>query len=69
MSECTEDNDEKGTRGATRSLQEVKKASVFKKAFAAEAALYVAVELFEKIVEEIETLKACEGGANNETRS
>ena len=50
-------------------LQEVKKASVFKKAFAVEAALYVAVELFEKIVEEIEKLKASEDGADNKTRS
>jgi hypothetical protein len=51
-------------------LQEVKRASVFKKAYAAEAALSVAVELFEKVVEEIEKLKGCEGSrASNKTQS
>lgn len=48
-------------------LQDVKRASVFKKAVAAEAALYVAVELFETIVEEIEKLKAREEGTDNKT--
>jgi glycyl-tRNA synthetase beta subunit len=38
-------------------LELLKKASVFKKALAAEAALLVAVDLFEEIVEEIESLK------------
>jgi hypothetical protein len=46
-------------------LQDVKRASVFKKAFAAEAALYVAVELFETIVGKIEKLKAREDGTDN----
>ena len=44
-------------------LELLKKASVFKKALAAEAALLVAVDLFEEIVEEIERLK----GARNDT--
>ena len=48
-------------------LQDVKRASVFKKAVAAEAALYVAVELFETIVGEIEKLKAREDGTDNKT--
>lgn len=39
-------------------LELLKRASVFKKALAAEAALLVAVDLFEEIVEEIERLKA-----------
>lgn len=39
-------------------LERLKAASVFKKALAAEAALLVAVDLFEEIVTEIETLKA-----------
>jgi hypothetical protein len=38
-------------------LELLKKANVFKKALAAEAALSVAVDLFEEIVEEIESLK------------
>ena len=39
-------------------LQQLKRASVFKKAIAAEAALTVAVDLFEKLVEKIEQLEA-----------
>lgn len=46
---------------------ELRRASVFKKTFAAEAALSVAVELLEKIVEEIERLKAAGGGADRKT--
>ncbi len=46
---------------------ELKMASVFKKTFAAETALSVAVELLENIVEEIERLKAAGGGADRKT--
>ena len=38
-------------------LQDMKKASVFKKALAAEAALLAAVALMEQMVDEIEKLK------------
>jgi hypothetical protein len=38
-------------------LQDMKKASVFRKALAAEAALLAAVVLMEQMVEEIEKLK------------
>ena len=45
-------------------LQELKRASVFKKTLAAETALAVAVDLFGKIVEEIEALKGREDRAD-----
>lgn len=45
-------------------LQELKRASVFKKAQAAEAALMAALILTEKIVEEVEELKKGQGGAD-----
>ena len=45
-------------------LQELKKASVFKKALAAEAALVAALVLIEEMVEEIEKLKNGQGGAD-----
>jgi hypothetical protein len=45
-------------------LQELKRASVFKKALVAEAALTAAVVLIEEIVEEIEKLKRTQGSAD-----
>jgi hypothetical protein len=42
-------------------LQELKRASVFRKALAAEAALVKAVELIEDMMHEIEELKKSEG--------
>jgi hypothetical protein len=45
-------------------LQNMKKASVFKKALAAEAALLAAMALMEQMVEEIEKLKAGKDGPN-----
>lgn len=45
-------------------LQELKRASVFKKALAAEAALMAAQVLIEEMVEEIEKLKRGQGGAD-----
>lgn len=48
-------------RGA---LELLKKASVFKKALVAEAALLVACDLFEQIVAEIESLKGSQTGAD-----
>jgi len=47
-------------------LELLKKASVFKKALAAEAALLVAVDLFEEIVEEIERLKGSQTGTDRQ---
>jgi len=44
-------------------LQDMKKASVFKKALVAEAALLAALVLIEDMVDEIEKLKADKGGA------
>ena len=43
-------------------LMDMKKASVFKKALAAEAALLAAVALMEQMIEEIERLKAGKDG-------
>jgi hypothetical protein len=43
-------------------LQDMKRASVFKKALAAEAALLAAVVLIEDMVDEIEKLKGAQGG-------
>ena len=43
-------------------LERLKAASVFTKALAAEAALIVAVDLFEEIIEEIERRKDRESG-------
>lgn len=48
-------------------LELLKRASVFKKALAAETALLVAVDLFEEIVEEIERLKASQTSADRRT--
>jgi hypothetical protein len=48
-------------------LQELKRASVFKKSFAAETALLQALELFEEIVEEIEKLKGSQTDADRRT--
>jgi len=45
-------------------LKELKKASMFKKALAAEAALMAALVLIEQMVEEIEKLKKGQGGAD-----
>jgi hypothetical protein len=45
-------------------LQELKRASIFKKAIAAEAALMVALVLIEEMVEEIEKLKKGQGGTD-----
>jgi hypothetical protein len=42
-------------------LQEMKRASVFKKALVAETALVKAVELIEDMMQEIETLKRRDG--------
>lgn len=44
-------------------LQELKKASVFRKALVAEAALLAALVLLEQMVEEIEKLKRGDEGA------
>lgn len=44
-------------------LQVLKRASVFRKAIAAEAALVVAVALIEQMMDEIEKLKREKGGA------
>jgi hypothetical protein len=46
-------------------LQELKRASVFKKALAAEAALMTALVLIEEMVDEIEKLKKGQGGARS----
>lgn len=46
------------------SLQELKRASMFKKALAAEAALIAALVLIEEMVDEIEKLKREQGGAD-----
>lgn len=43
-------------------LQDLKRASLFRKAFAAEAALIRAVELIEDMMREIEEMKKREGG-------
>lgn len=43
-------------------LRDLKRASVFKKALAAEAALLAAVVLIEQMVEELEKLKGDKGG-------
>ncbi len=48
-------------------LEALKKAGVFKKALVAEAALLVALELFEEIIEEIDKLKASQSGAGRRT--
>jgi len=45
-------------------LQELKRASMFKKALAAEAALVAALVLIEEMVKEIEKLKRVQGGAD-----
>jgi len=45
-------------------LQELKRASMFKKALAAEAALMAAMVLIEEMVEEIEKLKREQSGAD-----
>ena len=45
-------------------LQDLKRASMFKKALAAEAALIAALALIEEMVEEIEKLKRGQGGAD-----
>ena len=45
-------------------LQDMKKASVFKKALAAEGALLAALVLIEQMVAEIEKLKGDKGGAD-----
>jgi hypothetical protein len=45
-------------------LQELKRASMFRKALAAEAALIAALTLIEEMVEEIEKLKKGQGGAD-----
>ena len=46
------------------SLQELKRASMFKKALAAEAALIAALALIEEMVDEIEKLKREQSGAD-----
>jgi hypothetical protein len=46
-------------------LQELKRASMFKKALAAEAALMAALVLIEEMVEEIEKLKRGQGGTDS----
>jgi len=45
-------------------LQELKRASMFKKALAAEVALMAALVLIEEMVEEIEKLKRGQGGTD-----
>lgn len=45
-------------------LQGLKRASMFRKALAAEVALMAALVLIEEIVEEIEKLKKGQGGAD-----
>jgi len=48
-------------------LEALKKASVFKKALLAEAALLVALELFEEIIEEIDKPTESRSGAGRQT--
>jgi len=48
-------------------LEALKKASVFKKALVTEAALLVALELIEEIIEEIDILKESRSGAGRQT--
>lgn len=48
-------------------LELLKRASVFKKALAAEAALLVAVDLFEEIVAEVEKLKTTQPSTDRQT--
>jgi|WetSurSiteA1Bulk_404760.scaffolds.fasta_scaffold607696_1 hypothetical protein len=50
------------------SLQELKRASVFRKALAAETALLAALVLVEEMVEEIEKLKKAQAGAEKPKR-
>lgn len=45
-------------------LQELKRASMFKKALAAEVALMAALVLIEEMVEEIDKLKRGQGGTD-----
>lgn len=45
-------------------LQELKRASMFRKALAAEVTLMAALVLIEEMVEEIEKLKRGQGGAD-----
>lgn len=45
-------------------LQDMKRASMFRKAIAAEAALVKAVELIEDMMREIEEMKKREGGGS-----
>jgi len=44
-------------------LQDLKKASLFRKAIAAETAIVIAVEMIEKMMDEIEKLKRDKDGA------